>query len=236
MFSIFLATAWQDRVISTPALPYESHPTCVTDSTSHRLDQLAAHYDRFFGRPSTSWMECFRKEVANIHAISSWDEYFQKLGLCPMSPLQLLHFLRQCVRNSRRKRYHDENTDFVSAANRVSSNILLRGGVSTNRTVFVIDTSASMGMGMNDPELGNVSRLEYVQNQLCDVLQLVLTPNQLFSVISFSCTSKPLFDGTFFFFFFFFLIFVCFSFGFVVVLFLLAALISFVFVLLFCVL
>jgi len=196
VFSIFLVTAWQDRVISTPAaLPYESHPTYVTDSTSHRLDQLAAHYDRFFGRPSTSWMECFRKEVANIHAISSWDEYFQKLGLCPMSPLQLLHFLRQCVRNSRRKRYHDENTDFVSAANRVSSNILLRGGVSTNRTVFVIDTSGSMGMWMNDPELGNVSRLEYVQNQLCDVLQLVLTPNQLFSVISFSCTSKPLFDG-----------------------------------------
>jgi hypothetical protein len=197
VFGIYFASTWR-KVVTTSS---ESSLTLLSGSSNSEkqkndqteLEAVATAYDRFYGRPSSKWLTAFRKEVGEIHSMKDWPTYFEKLRTPYQGDEWLLHWLRRSLRNSRRKRYHDENTDFFAAQQRISSNILLRGA-SNGRVCLVIDCSGSMNMIMNDPELGMLSRLDFIKDQVCQVLDS-LNPNQTFSVISFNDSAVPLFAG-----------------------------------------
>ena len=68
--------------------------------------QILSHYNRSFGRPSPKAVEELRLACAEIVAVDSWQEFFQRLGLSCPARSQVEHRLLTAVENSGRKGYH----------------------------------------------------------------------------------------------------------------------------------
>lgn len=65
--------------------------------------------------------------MKKITGIKGWPDFYALVGLpCP-SPAQMTHILRESVRNSKRKRYHSDNTNFRNIQASGTSVILARG-------------------------------------------------------------------------------------------------------------
>jgi ubiquitin-protein ligase/stress response protein SCP2 len=91
------------------------------------LAKVADNYDRFYGRPNSKMQDEFQKAVKRITSVSAWPEFFKLIGLpCP-TPAGLTAMLRESVRNSKKKKYHTDNTDFRNIQQSGTSVILKKG-------------------------------------------------------------------------------------------------------------
>lgn len=76
------------------------------------LGKVADSYDRFYGRTSSKTQEEFQNAVKRILSISKWPEFYSLAGLSAPTPKSMTEILRQAVRNSKKKKYHSDFTDF----------------------------------------------------------------------------------------------------------------------------
>lgn len=91
------------------------------------LELVALDYDRFYGRPSHQMREKFQDHVKKILETKAWYEFFRYVCYpCP-NPTDLTNWLRQAVRNSKKKGYHSDNTNFSAIQRSGVSKILLKG-------------------------------------------------------------------------------------------------------------
>lgn len=91
------------------------------------IDSICDNYDLFFGRPSLKQRNSFQNHVKKILECSSWPQFFQMIGLKPPSPVYLTDWLKDSFRNSRRKGYHSDTTNFSAVHRSGVSKILLKG-------------------------------------------------------------------------------------------------------------
>ena len=87
------------------------------------------------------------------------------------------------------KGYHSATTDFSKIHRHGVSNILLRG-TSYGKVVLCIDVSGSMGININSGGV-NMTRLDFVKQQLKDVFCARLTHRQQFTVMRFDNRVYP---------------------------------------------
>lgn len=91
------------------------------------LAQVADNYDRYYGRPNSKTLDSFQKAVKKIVGMRGWPDFFLLAGVpCP-TPAGLTQVLRDNVRNSKRKRYHNDATNFRNIQASGTSVILNRG-------------------------------------------------------------------------------------------------------------
>lgn len=91
------------------------------------LELVALEYDRFYGRPSHQMRDRFQAHVKRILQAPGWPQFFQLVRYTSPSPLDLSNWLRQSVRNSKRKKYHSDTTNFSAIHSSGISKILLKG-------------------------------------------------------------------------------------------------------------
>mmetsp|Transcript_64770 Transcript_64770/g.163045 ORF Transcript_64770/g.163045 Transcript_64770/m.163045 type:complete len:928 (+) Transcript_64770:100-2883(+) len=83
--------------------------------------------DLFFGMPPQHLRQEFKQAVRGILSVDQWPAFFAACRRpCP-GPARLTDILKQATRNSLRKRYHTENTDFSSIQRSGVSHILQKG-------------------------------------------------------------------------------------------------------------
>jgi len=70
------------------------------------LEDVAANYDAFYGRPSSQMKENLQKKCKQILATNSWNLFFKGIGLSIPSDNYLCSWLKRSVKNSERKGYH----------------------------------------------------------------------------------------------------------------------------------
>lgn len=96
--------------------------------------QIADEYDNFYGFPSVGEANSFQATVKKILQVETWEAYYAMLGLeCP-KPETLAKMLVQSVHNSKKKKYHNENTDFTKIHASGVSKLLLKGDSYTCNT------------------------------------------------------------------------------------------------------
>lgn len=161
-----------------------------TVTSSGDLNEVAAQYDRFYGNPSPLLQTVFRRGVEQMQNLNSWVPFFQQLGLAIPPPRTLLAWLQQANLSSQAKGYHSNDTDFAAIRGNTRSNILLRG-CSYPKIVFLIDVSGSMS-GTHDLGGKRISRLQFVKDQLAQVLNYHVESHQQFLLVTFSHDPKPL--------------------------------------------
>lgn len=153
------------------------------------LDQVAAQYDRFYGNPSPFLQAVFHKGVEFFQHLSSWTSYFEQLGLEVPRSRTLLSWLQQANISSQRKGYHSLEMDFAAIRGNQKSNVLLRG-CSYPKIVFLIDVSGSM-RATHQFGTRHVSRLDFVKEQLEQVLNHHVESHQQFLLVTFSTDAQP---------------------------------------------
>jgi len=126
------------------------------------LAQIADNYDRYYGRPSGKTLDAFQQAVKKIQDIKGWPHFFFLAGLpCP-TPAGLTQTLRDCVRNSKKKRYHDDNTNFRAIQKSGTSVILKRGdSYSAPRNLEKVEMVLSWGYVGASPEYLDASCFEF---------------------------------------------------------------------------
>eukprot|EP01114_Cavostelium_apophysatum_P015647 TRINITY_DN4309_c0_g1_i1.p1 TRINITY_DN4309_c0_g1~~TRINITY_DN4309_c0_g1_i1.p1 ORF type:complete len:1000 (-),score=330.36 TRINITY_DN4309_c0_g1_i1:12-2684(-) len=70
------------------------------------LDQVAANYDAFYGRPSSQMKEDLQRKCKEILGVQNWSQFFRGIGMAPPPPTELAKWLRRSVKNSLQKGYH----------------------------------------------------------------------------------------------------------------------------------
>ena len=67
---------------------------------------ILGQYDMRLGLPSTAQKEDLQRNAKKILSVTTWDQFFQRLGGPVPDESRLNDILRQAVRNSKRKKYH----------------------------------------------------------------------------------------------------------------------------------
>lgn len=91
------------------------------------LDAIAADYDRYYGFPSFKDLSGFQRSVAHILKVSNWSTFYALCEMKAPTPAELTKTLVSAVRNSRKKKYHNDRTDFSRIHASGVSKILLKG-------------------------------------------------------------------------------------------------------------
>lgn len=76
------------------------------------LAQVVDTYDRYLGRPDSKTVDSFQVAVKKIQGITGWPDFFTLAQLKVPTPTNLTAILRQSVKNSKKKRYHTDRTNF----------------------------------------------------------------------------------------------------------------------------
>lgn len=151
---------------------------------------IANRYDFFYGRPSPALREEFRSGCKAVLDADDWPLFFEQVGMCCPNPARLTSVLRGAVRRSLAKGYHTERTEFKKIHASGVSNILLRGDSYRYKKVcFLIDNSGSMACDLNMTKAIGKTRLNFVVDQLEDVLKNHGQPGQHFTLILFNSTA-----------------------------------------------
>jgi len=73
------------------------------------LGAAQARLDRWYGRPSLALQEQFQVEIKRIKKVNTWRDFFARLGFPVPRDDYLVEWLQTSVKNSARKKYHDES-------------------------------------------------------------------------------------------------------------------------------
>eukprot|EP00026_Physarum_polycephalum_P001294 Phypoly_transcript_01295.p1 GENE.Phypoly_transcript_01295~~Phypoly_transcript_01295.p1 ORF type:complete len:1116 (+),score=191.20 Phypoly_transcript_01295:80-3427(+) len=120
--------SFEHSLVSIKLLLFHSYfLTCIARPAGTSLAQVADNYDRYFGHPSSKTLDSFQNAVKRIQKMKGWPDFYALAGLpCP-SPTAMTQILRECVRNSKKKRYHNNFTNFRNVQASGTSVILNRG-------------------------------------------------------------------------------------------------------------
>eukprot|EP01127_Copromyxa_protea_P009055 TRINITY_DN2105_c0_g1_i3.p1 TRINITY_DN2105_c0_g1~~TRINITY_DN2105_c0_g1_i3.p1 ORF type:complete len:1094 (+),score=237.25 TRINITY_DN2105_c0_g1_i3:915-4196(+) len=91
------------------------------------LDEIASDYDRYYGFPSQTDLRGYQNDIAEIMKVSNWPGFYRLCELKMPSPLELTKILVEAMRNSLKKKYHTNKTDFSRIHSSGVSKILLKG-------------------------------------------------------------------------------------------------------------
>jgi stress response protein SCP2/ubiquitin-protein ligase len=91
------------------------------------IDVVTYNYDRYYGKPSWATKKKFQQFIKRVSTVTKWPQFFQCLGLKYFGDESMIERLKLAVKNSLRKRYHKNNTDFTRIQASGVSKILLRG-------------------------------------------------------------------------------------------------------------
>lgn len=91
------------------------------------LDAIAFDYDRYYGFPSYRDLTGFQKSVAKVLQVTGWNNFYNVCDLKTPSPLEMTKILLGALKNSRKKKYHTDKTDFSKIHASGVSKILLKG-------------------------------------------------------------------------------------------------------------
>lgn len=91
------------------------------------LDAIAFDYDRYYGFPSYKDLTGFQKTVGQILSVSGWCSFYKVCELKHPSAADMTKLLINAVKNSRKKNYHNDRTDFSRIHASGVSKILLKG-------------------------------------------------------------------------------------------------------------
>jgi len=91
------------------------------------LGQIAVEYDQFYGIPSHRDRLHFQKNIKKILEVTTWPQFYKMCDLPVPSPLALTNKLKQAVKNSLNRGYHNTKTNFAGILASGVSKILLKG-------------------------------------------------------------------------------------------------------------
>lgn len=149
------------------------------------LASIASKYDKTLGMPARHMKARLASMLQKASECESWGQYFQSVCLAEVGSEKLKSMWVQSMRSSLSRGYHSLNTDFSKIQSRGVSKILLRGK-SFPRVVLCIDTSGSMMSRFQDEETGReLSRLDYVKEELQAIFRDKLTHRDQFTLVQF---------------------------------------------------
>jgi ubiquitin-protein ligase/Mg-chelatase subunit ChlD len=153
------------------------------------LAPLERLHDRTFGIPPRHIKDRLVKlieQVVRNEDSNNWNDFFESVCMANVTKEQLKCMWLSSIKKSVAQGYHRLNTDFSKIQSRGVSNILLRGK-SYPRVVFCIDTSGSMCSEFPNPTTGrNISRLDYVKEELITIFSSKLTHRNQFTLVPFN--------------------------------------------------
>lgn len=91
------------------------------------LGSIALSYDRYYGFPSYKDLMGFQRAVGQILQVSGWSAFYKLCQMKMPTPAEMTKILVNAVKNSRKKKYHTDRTDFSKIHASGVSKILLKG-------------------------------------------------------------------------------------------------------------
>jgi len=99
----------------------------IAKPSGYSIEQVCNIYDSHYGRPSSVVLKKFQAHVKDILNIKIWPDYFKMINLSCPTQLYLSDWLRQSVKNSLRRKYHNANTVFSNIHKSGTSQVLKKG-------------------------------------------------------------------------------------------------------------
>uniref|UniRef100_A0A6B2KYC8 F-box domain-containing protein n=1 Tax=Arcella intermedia TaxID=1963864 RepID=A0A6B2KYC8_9EUKA len=91
------------------------------------LVHIAQDYDQYYGLPSHKQRVDFQENIKKILQVNQWPQFYSSCGLPFPGVNELADLLKDCVKSSLKKKYHNLNTDFSKIHQSGVSKILLKG-------------------------------------------------------------------------------------------------------------